>query len=84
MKKLLSGLALAAAIISSSACAPAPVHVFMQDRLPVPDSPALPRIAAGSLECLSDQAYVSLVARDVMQAEHIKRLEAIIRTTWDK
>lgn len=78
--KLLSALALAAAIILSSGCAKERI-VYVQDPLPIPDWPELPRIKADSMQCLSDDAYEALVKRDALQASHIRLLEAIIMTT---
>lgn len=75
------GPVLALAIISNSGCKTSPAPVFVQDPLPIPDRPALPRIPALALTCLSDDAYISLVERDEMQAQHIRRLEAILKTT---
>lgn len=80
-RKLLTALALAGAIISSSGCVSAPATEYMQEPLPLPDAPLLPRVAAELLECLSDDAYAAMVERDAIQAEHIKRLERIILTT---
>ncbi|WP_026279093.1 hypothetical protein [Thioalkalivibrio sp. ARh3] len=79
-KKLASGLALAAAIISSSGCATTE-YVYVAEPLPLPDRPALPRIAASDLECLTDEAYERLVERDALQDTHIERLKAIIEST---
>lgn len=78
--RLLSALALAAAIILSSGCAKERI-VYAQDPLPIPDRPELPRIKADSIQCLSDDAYESLVKRDALQASHIRLLEVIIMTT---
>lgn len=79
-RNLLSALALGAAIILANGCTVTET-VFLQEPLPIPDRPALPRISATDLECLSDEAYEALVKRDAMQAAHIERLEAIILTT---
>ncbi len=53
----------------------------MQEPLPVPDRPALPRIPADAMACLPDDAYEDLAARDATLQGHVRRLEAIIRTT---
>lgn len=80
-KKPLTALVLGVAIISSNGCVSAPTTEHMQEPLPLPDAPLLPRVAAERLECLSNDAYTAMVERDVVQAEHIKRLERIILTT---
>ena len=49
--------------------------------LPVPDRPTLPTVVADDLQCLGNQTYEDMVARDAMLQAHIKRLEAIILTT---
>ena len=49
----------------------------------MPDRPNLPALNADHLQCLSDEAYEALVVRDTMLQEHMKRLEAIIRTTYE-
>ncbi len=79
-KKLLSVLALVAATILSSACVTERVR-YVQVPLLLPDRPELPRISSAELECLEAPAYVDLVRRNVLQATHIDRLEAIINTT---
>jgi hypothetical protein len=55
--------------------------VFVQEPLPLPDRPTVPTVSADDLQCLSDDAYESLAVRDQVRVEHIRRLEAIIRTT---
>ena len=50
-------------------------------KLPLPPALVLPKISASELECLSDSTYSTLVERDALQAERIKTLEGIIRTT---
>ena len=80
-RKLLKRLALAIAIISLSNCSHLERLVFVQEPLPLPDRPELPRIPADELMSISDEAFESLVRRDVLQAQHILRLEAIIKTT---
>lgn len=62
-------------------CAPLERLVLVQEPLPLPDRPELPRIPADELMAISDEAFESLVKRDVLQAQHILRLEAIIKTT---
>jgi len=53
----------------------------VQEPLPVPDRPALPRIPADAMACLPDDAYEGLAARDATLQGHVRRLEAVIRTT---
>lgn len=74
-------LAVASAIISSQGCSTAPAPRFVQEPLPIPDRPVLPVVKADALACLSDEAYGALVQRDAVLAAHIRRLEAIIKTT---
>lgn len=80
-RKLLLALALAAATTFLSSCSHLERLVFVSEPLPLPDRPELPRIPADELMTISDEAFESLVRRDVLQAQHIIRLEAIIRTT---
>lgn len=49
--------------------------------LPLPDRPSLPLVPAETLECLTDEDYEALAVRDAALQQHIRRLEAIIRTT---
>ena len=80
--KRLTALAAVSAIISaSSGCATQTERLFVQEPLPLPDRPTLPRIAADDLQCLADEAYTALVERDARQGAHIERLERIILTT---
>lgn len=80
LSRLLIALALATVVISSSGCAGVRTK-FMQDPLPVPERPELPKVGAASLACLSDEAYEALAKRDALQAAHIRLLEVIILTT---
>lgn len=73
-------LALVTGIIFLAGCVTTET-VFVQEPLPLPDRPNVPTIQADAMTCLSDEAYESLVVRDVMLQSHIKRLEAIILTT---
>ena len=82
LKKHVIRLALVAGIIFLAGCATTE-PVFVQEPLPVPDRPNLPALNADHLQCLSDEAYEALVVRDTMLQEHVKRLEAIIRTTYE-
>lgn len=79
-RKLLTALVLVTGAILSSGCTTTET-VYVSNFLPLPDRPPLPSIPSGELQCLTDDAYAALVERDVIQGEHIKRLEAIIRTT---
>jgi len=79
-RKLLSVLAVVI-VATLSSCSHLERLVFVQEPLPLPDRPELPRIPAEDLMSISDEAFESLVRRDVLQAQHILRLEAIIRTT---
>ena len=78
MRLIVLALVIAA---TSSSCAPLERLVFVQEPLPLPDRPELPKIPADELMAISDEAFESLVKRDVLQAQHILRLEAIIKTT---
>ena len=79
-RRLLSVLAVVI-VATLSSCSVVERMVFVQEPLPLPDRPELPRIPADELMSISDEAFESLVRRDVLQAQHILRLEAIIRTT---
>ena len=79
-RKLLSALAVVI-VATLSSCSAVERLVFVQEPLPLPDRPELPRIPADELMSISDEAFESLVRRDVLQAQHILRLEAIIKTT---
>lgn len=59
-------------------------ETFVQEPLPLPDTPTLPTTPASALECLTDDAYEALATRDAMLQAHVRRLEAIIRTTHDE
>lgn len=74
-------LALASATILSQGCSTTTVPTFVQEPLPIPDRPVLPTVKAEDLACLSDEAYGALVQRDAVLAAHVRRLEAIIKTT---
>ena len=71
-------LILLVAIISSSCATTAPP---VAAELPLPPPVELPRIRAESLMCLTDATYAALVRRDRLQAERIRTLESIIRST---
>lgn len=71
---------LASAIISAAGCTTTE-YVYVQEPVPVPERPELPTIAPDELSCLSDSAYERLVVRDQMLQSHVRRLEALIRTT---
>lgn len=73
-------LVLAAAITFLSACATTTTE-YVQTPLPMPDRPTLPTVVADDLMCLGDEAYEALATRDTQLQEHVRRLEAIIRTT---
>lgn len=66
---------------SLSGCSTTTVPMFVQEPLPIPDRPVLPTVKADDLACLSDEAYGALVQRDAVLAAHVRRLEAIIKTT---
>ena len=68
------------AIILVAGCATTTTE-YITTPLQIPDRPTLPTVVAGDLQCLTDQAFEELVARDAMLQAHIKRLEAIILTT---
>ena len=53
----------------------------MSEPLPIPDRPTLPTIDESQLQCLNQEPYEDLAVRDQLLQEHIKRLEAILRTT---
>lgn len=74
-------LVLAAAITLNAACSTTTTTEYVQTPLPVPDRPTLPTVVADDLMCLGDEAYEALAVRDTQLQEHVRRLEAIIRTT---
>lgn len=49
--------------------------------LPLPDRPVLPPLSAEDMNCLSDDAYRRLVARDRLRRQYAEDLETIIRAT---
>jgi hypothetical protein len=52
--------------------------VYVTEPLPLPPQPLIPTIPAGSLMCLSDEAYEALVVRDVVLKGYADQLRAII------
>ncbi|MCG5538960.1 hypothetical protein [Halorhodospira sp. 9622] len=64
-------------------CALPEREVYVQEPVPVPPRPDVPTVAAGELECLSDDAYRALAERDAVLEAHIARLERLIRTTHE-
>ncbi len=65
------------AIIFNNGCSQSNIPV----ELSLPPALTLPAINADRLECLSDDVYVTLVRRDMLQAARIETLTAIIQTT---
>ncbi len=72
-------LAIALALIATS-CATAPAN----PRLPLPDRPVRPHVAAHELGCLSDAVYERLRRRELIDDAYIEQLRAIIRATHDR
>jgi len=68
------------AIILVAGCATTTTE-YITTPLQIPDRPTLPTVVADDLQCLGNQTYEDMVARDAMLQAHIKRLEAIILTT---
>ena len=80
LRKRVIGLAVGLAIILVAGCATTTTE-YVTTPLQIPDRPTLPTVVAGDLQCLGNQTYEDMVARDAMLQAHIKRLEAIILTT---
>lgn len=75
-------LSLAVAITLLAGCGTTRTeYVYVTEKIEVPPRPAVPTIQPQALECIPDDAYKALVTRDTLWMEHIKRLEALIRTT---
>jgi len=71
----------AVTILPMAGCETTPDTIFVQEPLPVPDRPALPKVPADDMRCLPDDAYEALATRDAELQGHVGRLEAILRTT---
>lgn len=56
-----------------------PRVVYITPELPLPPEPVLPTIEPVELECLSNEAYATLVQRDVRLREYVKVLRGIIK-----
>lgn len=68
---------LLSAIIFLASCASNPGAPVLQ----LPPKLNLPTIVPSDLYCLPDEAYESLVVRDVMQSRRIETLRSIIKAT---
>lgn len=79
-KSALRRAAVAATILLMAGCATTET-AFVQEPLPLPERPALPALPGETLACLTDDAYEALAVRDATLQGHVRRLEAIIRTT---
>lgn len=81
LKKSVTRLAAAVATILLTAGCATTERVFVQEPLPIPERPGLPTLPSEAMACLSDGAYEALSVRDATLQGHVRRLEAIIRTT---
>jgi len=72
---LLSGVIL----VCTSACNPAYISV----PLPLPQKPDMPSYTDTDLACLPDAVYYRVAWRDLAHKHYEKRLEAVIKSTWD-
>lgn len=68
-------------LLMAGCAAPRVEHVSVP--LPMPVRPELPGIKGADLQCLSDDAYRTLVRRDRMRREYAEQLEAVILSTHD-
>lgn len=83
--RLASALILASAITSIAGCGTTTEYVPVPpEPIEIPVRPELPTIGGQALNCVPDDAYMDLVARDVMLQSHIQRLEALLRTTHEQ
>lgn len=62
-------------------CTSAPEVRYIQEPLALPPRPVLPRLSADDVQCLTDDAYRRLVARDIGRRQYAEQLEAIIQST---
>lgn len=79
--RLASALILASAITSIAGCTTTEYVPIPPEPIEVPARPDLPTIDEQALECLSADAYLDLVVRDEELQNHVRRLEALLRTT---
>ena len=70
-------LTLISAIILASGCA----TNFVTNPLPLPEPLVLPKVEGSELQCLTDEAYESMVKRDKLQGARIETLRRIIEGT---
>jgi len=57
---------------------------YLSAPLPLPPKPDMPVYTDKDLSCLPDYAYRWVAERDLAQRYYQQRLEAVIRSTWDK
>ena len=72
MKKTLIAITLASLIGCSS---------YQIVALPLPVMEELPRVQAVELQCLTGVTYDKLRRRDILQENHIDKLEGVIKST---
>ena len=58
-------------------CATIPTVVALR----LPEQPDVPAIPAAQMQCLTDEAYETLVLRERLYLNHIETLETIIQST---
>lgn len=52
---------------------------LVKPEVDLPERPALPRVPAAQLQCLSDEAYAELTRRDLLLRQYAEQLEVVIQ-----
>lgn len=73
-------LPLLAALGMVAGCSLLPVR-YVQPELPLPARPTVPTVAEEDLQCLPEGVYSDLAESRAVRVQHVKTLEAIIRST---
>jgi hypothetical protein len=55
-----------------------PQVIYLYPELPLPEMPSFPKIAGADMDCLSEEAFMSLVERDVIKTVYAERLYKVI------
>lgn len=80
MKKLMMRALLIALIFLISGCG----KEYITPQLPMPEKPDMPTITNADIQCVEDAAYWRIARRDLAHRQYAGRLEAVIKSTWDK
>jgi len=64
----------------TSACTP----VYVSAPLPMPQKVDMPGITNADIECVTNNVYRRLAERDYAHKKYEARLEAVIKSTWNK